>query len=202
MIDHSHLPKVKADWDYSVYSGIKEDTPDNLPTPRGKPMRLTTYVDANLMHFLNSTPIEWFSKKQSTVEAATYGSEFMAARIAVQQIIDIRMTLRYMGIPLEGPAWLLGDNEGVLKSSTIPASVLKKRHNALSYHTVRAAIAAGFVEFRHIPGEINPADMLTKNLAAKPLDDLARPLLFWRGLKIEWRKPTKKEKKEKKEESD
>ena len=74
-----------------------------------------------------------------------------------------------MGIPMDGPAWLLGDNEGVLKSSTIPASVLKKRHKALSYHTVRAAIATGFVEFCHIPGEINPADMLIQELGCKAI---------------------------------
>ena len=155
-------------------------------------MRLTTYVDANLMHcratgrscsgilhMLNSTPVEWFSKKQGTVEAATYGSEFMAARIAVQQILDIRLTLRYMGIPIDGPAWMLGDNESVIKSSTIPASVLKKRHNALSYHTVRAAVAAGIIEFRHIPGIYNPSDMLTKHLEPRVLEPLSRPLLNW-----------------------
>ena len=51
-----------------------------------------TYFDANLMHdvitgcsvsgvlhFLNQTPLEWFSKHQAQVETVTYGSEFMAA---------------------------------------------------------------------------------------------------------------------------
>ena len=95
---------------------------------------------SGILHIVNSTPMDWFSKRQSTVEAATYGSEFMAARLAVQQIIDMRLTLRYMGVPLDGPAWLFGDNESVVKSSIIPASTLNKRHNALSYHTVRSAI--------------------------------------------------------------
>lgn len=121
---------------------------------------MTTYVDANLLHcratgrsasgilhLINQTPIDWFFKKQGMVEAATYGSEFMAARLAVQQILDLRITLRYMGVPLDGPAWLFGDNEGVIKSSVIPASTLGKRHNALSYHTVRAAIATGIMRF-------------------------------------------------------
>ena len=85
----------------------------------------------------------------------------MAARICVQQIIVLRFMLRYMGVPMDGPSWMLGDNEGVVKSSVIPASTLKKRHNALSYHTVRASIAAGFVKFRHIPSQANIADCLT-----------------------------------------
>ena len=61
---------------------------------------MTSYVDANLyhdmltgrsvtavLHFLNQTPVEWFSKKQPTVETATYGSEFVAAKTSVQQIM-------------------------------------------------------------------------------------------------------------------
>ena len=42
---------------------------------------------------LNKTPIEYFSKKQGTVETATYGSEFVAARIATEQIIDLPIML-------------------------------------------------------------------------------------------------------------
>ena len=67
---------------------------------------LTHYVDANLMHdalsgksvtgilhFLNQTPIDWYSKKQNTVETATFGSEIVAACTATEQIIDLRNTL-------------------------------------------------------------------------------------------------------------
>ena len=74
--------------------------------PLGKPVTLTHYVDANLfhdaltgrsvtgiLHMLNATPIDWYSKKQSTVETATYGSEFVAARTCVEQIVDLRNTL-------------------------------------------------------------------------------------------------------------
>ena len=128
--------------------------------------------------------MDWFSKRQSTVEAATYGSEFMAARLAVQQIIDMRLTLHYMGVPLDGPAWLFGDNESVVKSSIIPASTLNKRHNALSYHTVRSAISANIIKFRHIPGDVNISDMLTKHLEPCTLEPLVKPWLMWKGSKV------------------
>jgi hypothetical protein len=81
---------------------VKEELLTNAPKPLGKPVVMTTYVDANLyhdmmtgrsvsavLHFFNQTPIEWFSKKQATVEAATYGSEFVAAKLAIQQIIRL-----------------------------------------------------------------------------------------------------------------
>ena len=133
------------------------------------------------MHLLNDTPIDWFSKKQGTVEAATYGSEYMAARLAIHQILDLRITLRYMGVPIDGKAWLFGDNESVIKSSIIPPLMLHKCHNALSYHTVRAAIAAGIVSFQHIPGEDNIADIMTKHLEPRVLEPLIQPYLMWQG---------------------
>ncbi|MGH7974493.1 MAG: hypothetical protein ACREBR_03110 [bacterium] len=49
-------------------------------------------------------------------------------------------------------------------SSTVPQSSLKKRHNALSYHWAREAIAAKILTFRHVPSVDNPADILTKIL--------------------------------------
>jgi hypothetical protein len=75
---------------------------------------------------VNQTPVHWFAKKQKTVETATYGSEFMAARQASEQIMDLRYTLRMMGIPIDGPAWMFGDNFSVIISSTLPQSTLNK----------------------------------------------------------------------------
>lgn len=188
----------KMDWSASVYHGCKEDIPEDMPPARGKPVRLSTYVDANLLHcratgrsvsgilhMVNGTPVDWFSKKQNVVDAAVYGSEFMAARIATQQVMDLRITLRYMGIPMDGPAWMFGDNESVIKSSSVPASTLNKRHNALSYHTVTAAIATGIMRFYHIPGVENIADVLTKHVQRPVAEPLLKSLLFWKGpLKI------------------
>ena len=160
LMDHSEHSVPTHDWMYSVYGDVTEELPHNMPTPKGKPVQTTTYVDANLyhdystgrsvtgvLHFLNQTPIEWFSKHQNTVETVTYGSEFTAARSATEQIIDLRYALRMFGAPILDSAWMFGDNQSVITSSTIPHSTLSKRHNALSYHRVREAIAAGILHF-------------------------------------------------------
>ena len=49
---------------------------------------------------INQTMIDFTSKKQNTVETSTHGSEFVAARTATDQVIDLRLTLRYMGVPI------------------------------------------------------------------------------------------------------
>ena len=91
--------------------------------------------------------VSGFTKKEATVETATYGSEFVAARTAAEQIMDLRCTLRAMGVPIEERAWMLGDNNSVITSSTIPYSLLSKRHQFLAYHKVRSAIAGGYLNF-------------------------------------------------------
>jgi len=104
------------------------------------------------------------SKRQGQVETATYGSEFVAARTSVEQIIDLRYTLRMLGVPLDGQSWLFGDNRSVITSSTLPHSTLSKRWNALSYHRVREAVAADFIRFEYVQSKDNPSDILTKQL--------------------------------------
>ena len=130
---------------------------------------------------INQTLVQWFSKRQKQVETATYGSKFMAARQAIEQIMDLRYTLKMLGVPLDGPSWLFGDNQSVVTSSTLPHSTLSKRWNALSYHRCREAIAAGIVRFEYIPGPQNPADVLTKSLPHHVARHHLEPLLFWMG---------------------
>ncbi len=116
-----------------------------------------------ILHFLNKTPIESFSKRQATVETATYGSEFVAAKTATEQIIDLRNTLRYLGVPINDKSYLFGDNKSVVTSSTLPHSTLNKRHNILAYHRVREAIAAKILSFHWIQSGYNLSDMLSKH---------------------------------------
>ena len=94
------------------------------------------------MIFLNKTPVQWYSKRQATVESSTYGSELVAARIATELTMAMRYRLRMLGVPIDGPADLLGDNKSVITNCTIPSSTLKKKHNAIAYHRVREAVAA------------------------------------------------------------
>ena len=116
------------------------------------------------------------------MQSATYGSEFVVARIGTDQVVDLKLTLGYMGIKVIRSV-MFGDNQSVVTSSSIPQSKLNKRHVALSYHRVREAISQGVLEFHHIDGKINPADMLSKFAGYQQFWPILRPLLFWGGSK-------------------
>jgi hypothetical protein len=111
--------------------------------------------------FLNHAPIVWYSKKQNTVESSSFGSEFVALQIAVGLIILLSYKLRMMGIPIDTPCLTLCDNETSIRNSTIPESMLKKKHNSIAYHRVREAVAANILCIGYIPSNDNLADMLT-----------------------------------------
>ena len=66
------------------------------------------------------------------METATYGSEFVAAKTATEQIMDIRQTLRYLGAPIGDKSFSLGDNRSVVTSATLRHSTLTKRHDIQS----------------------------------------------------------------------
>lgn len=134
-----------------------------------------------ILHFLNKTPIDWYSKLQSTVETATYGSEFVSAKTCTEQVIDLRNTLRYLGVPIIGPAYCFGDNETVIDASSIPYRKLHKRHNALSFHYTREAEAAGITSHHFINGTDNPSDILSKHWEYSTVWPTLQPILFWKG---------------------
>jgi hypothetical protein len=103
------------------------------------------------------------------------------SRQATEQIMDLCYTLRMMVIPLDGPAWMFGDNQSVITSSNIPHSSLNKRHNVLFYHRVREAISGKILYFIHIDGKLYPSDILTKFLSWAKLWPLIKPMLFWKA---------------------
>ena len=108
---------------------------------------------------LNKTPIDWYSKKQSTVETETCGSECSSDRTCVEQILDLRITLRCLVVPISKLSCMFVDNDSVLNSSMTPQGKIHKRHVALSFHRVREAIAANIISYQFISGKINPADI-------------------------------------------
>ncbi len=142
---------------------------------------LTGRSVTGVLHMMNKTPIDWYSKKQGTVETATYGSEFNAGRTCTEQIIDLRCTLRYLGVPVKGKSYMFGDNQSVIISSTSPDSRLQKRHVALSFHRIKEAIACGILVYFFVKGSCNPADILSKHWGYQQVWPVLKPLMFWEG---------------------
>jgi hypothetical protein len=79
---------------------VKEIIPMDIPEPKGKYVTLSHYFDVNLyhdmvtgrsvtaiLHFLNQTPMDWYSKKQATVDGKDYEEEQAIALSTTQESV-------------------------------------------------------------------------------------------------------------------
>ena len=79
----------------------------------GRAVNIYLFVDANytgnfvarrsytgIIMFIQNSPIICFSKKQNTVETATFGNELVALRIRKNLIVTLRYTLRMFSVRL------------------------------------------------------------------------------------------------------
>ena len=115
-----------------------------MPEPLRNPVRMLTYVDANHAGnmktrrsysgiYISQAPIIWYSKRQNTVEASSFGSEYIALRICTEMVEALRYKLRCFGVPNGGACDVLCKNKYVVANSSVPTSVLNKRHKQVLY---------------------------------------------------------------------
>ena len=129
---------------------------------KGCDIEITIYVDATwasehnrrsitgFIVYFGSSPITWYSGKQSQVEGSTYASEFCALRKAIEALRGVRYTLRAFGINVNKPNIIYCDNRSVCSNVELANSFLKKRHIGIAYHLCREAVAAGIARISHI----------------------------------------------------
>ena len=87
-----------------------------MPQPRGIGFIVSALVDADhasdsmtrrsrtgMLVYINSALVYWSSKKQTSIESSSFGSEFIAMKQCCEYLRGLRYKLRMMGIPVYGP---------------------------------------------------------------------------------------------------
>ena len=118
----------RQDWSNSIYSlpgeELKEVPPPNMPQPLQNGFKIRCLVDADndgesltrrsrtsFIVMQNNSNIYWYSKKQSTFETSTLGSEFMAMKQAAEYLRGLCYKLRLFLIAVDEPVFIYGDNQ-------------------------------------------------------------------------------------------
>eukprot|EP00957_Ditylum_brightwellii_P093387 7110858-Ditylum_brightwellii.AAC.1 len=153
------------------YPEAHESVDKKVPEPLLDELAITAYIDSNYAHdkltwrsitgliiFVGRTPDMFMSKRQGAVETSTYRAEFVAMKTAGEEVMALRYMLRCLGVKVTKPTRILGDNCSVVLNSTIPSSLLKKKHVDISYHMAREAMAAKAVHPVKMKGDWNFAD--------------------------------------------
>ena len=69
-----------------------------------------------------------------------------------------------MGMLVEGPVYIYGDNQSVLANTTIPDSTLKKKSQSIAYHFVHEGLAWDEWCMSYVNTHDNESNLLTKVL--------------------------------------
>ena len=125
-------------WSHTPYPPSREGHPPNSPIARGLGFTTSYNVDSNhagdlvtrrsrtgFIVYLNSSPVYWYTKKQCGIETSSFGSEFIALKTCCEYVKGLKYKLRMMGILVNGPYLIFGDNQSVLSNTTKPDSTLK-----------------------------------------------------------------------------
>jgi len=126
----NELPR--PDWS-DFYKDVKEQVSHDAPEPRGHSVELTAFVDSDhargtltrrsrtgIFLFIQNAPIIWFSKKQTSIETSSFGSEFFAMKTAVEMVEGLRYKVRIMGVPINGPCNAKADHMSMVRNSSVP----------------------------------------------------------------------------------
>ena len=135
---------------YSIYTQdgckLSDIIPPNIPKPCLKGIVFMVYVDSDhvgdtvtrisrtgFFIFLNYAPIYSRSKKQTLCETILFGSGLCALKQATAYIRGLRYKLWIMGIPVDEPTFVYGDDQSVLANTVMPESTLKKKRKVLLF---------------------------------------------------------------------
>ena len=99
----------------------------------------------------------------------------------MEQILDLNITLRFLGVPIRKLNCSFGDDNSVINSSMNRQGKIHKRHASLSFYRVREVIAAKITSYQFISSKINPTEILTKHWAHHCAWPTLKPLLFLKG---------------------
>ena len=114
--------------DWKEFCGdVRKVLPLNTPEPHGCNIDLHMFVDSDhtgdkltqcshtgFIIYLNSAPIIWYSKKQSTIETSVFGAEFVAMKQGMEALRGLCYKLRMIGVTIPGPSYIYGDNMSVI----------------------------------------------------------------------------------------
>jgi hypothetical protein len=107
--------------------------------------------------------ISWCSHAQKTIALSLTEAEYMALSNCSRQAVWIKTMLEELGIWFKTVP-VYGDNLGSIFIASHPVQESHTKHIDIRYHYICEVVAAKKVELMSVPGEMNPADMFTKDL--------------------------------------
>ena len=73
--------------------------------------------------------------------------------------------LRMLGVPVNDPVIIYGDNQSVLWNTKVPESTLKKKSSVVAYHYCREGVSRKEWVPNYVNESDNPSDIMTNSIS-------------------------------------
>ncbi|KAL5493039.1 hypothetical protein ACEPAI_4487 [Sanghuangporus weigelae] len=114
------------------------------------------------LFMLKGGPVAWKSRKQSVVAKSTAEAEYIALSACAQEGIWFRNFFSEINHTFQQPLLIYIDNQPALQMIKNPVYLSKTKHIDIPIHHIRDEVQKGRIKLVHLPGNENPADILTK----------------------------------------
>ena len=111
--------------------------------------------------------VETVSQKQKACANSTAWAETKAIAFMVRKLDFYRNVLTFLGLPQSGPMCGYTDSAAAIALQDRGFVKFQMSHLRCDFQFVHDAIKANLMSLSHIPGAVNPADVLTKALPFK-----------------------------------
>ena len=141
------------------------------------PLTFSTFSDADwagdptdgksttsMVIFLDSSPISWSSKKQSTVSQSSTKAEYRALASTTAELAWLRTLFKELKLFLPHIPVLWCDNNSALALASNPVFHSRTKHIEVDYYYVRGCVLRSTLGIKFISGRDNFADIFTKPL--------------------------------------
>ena len=88
----------------------------------------------------------------------------MSISLASQDCVYLLSLVKNLGLDLDGPILLQGDNHGAIKLAQNPITHSRSKHIDIRHHFVRDLVEREVIQLQYIPMDQNNGDILTKAL--------------------------------------
>ena len=100
----------------------------------------------------------------------------MSISLASQESVYLLFLVKSLGLDLDGPILLQGDNHGAIKLAQNPITHSRSKHIDIRHHFVRDLVDRKAIRLQYISTDQNIADILTKALGRPNFNQLRSDL--------------------------
>jgi hypothetical protein len=154
----------KATYKYIPDAGSEKDAVAYTDANHGTGIDDKRSITGMVLHVYGG-PVSWSSKTQALTATSSCESEYRAMSETSREALWLAKIIKLFGIQ-DRPFTIRGDNKSAINSVKHHSYTRHTRHVEIHHDFMKDRYQNGDLDYEHISGKDNPADILTKSLAS------------------------------------